>query len=266
MRTRSTAVLFTVGSLFLLVRCGGTTTPGTDGGASTDASTSDGGGKSDGGSGGSCNPACGEARNCCGNACVNEANDPHNCGGCGVVCSGTDSFCEQGTCKPPPCTIGTCNAASCCGSSCCSSGEICCATEGPVSGEPTCFKPTADQPTCPQGCAPLCVSDREAKTNVTPVSDRAVLDALASVPMSTWSYKTDDPSVRHLGPMAQDLHQAFGLGGTDKAYDPVDAHGIAFASVKALYEMAQEQDRRIRKLEEENARLEKACAKPAAAR
>ncbi|MGH7329012.1 MAG: tail fiber domain-containing protein, partial [Polyangiaceae bacterium] len=210
-------------------------------------------------------PACAQERACCGNACVNTYNDPQNCGGCGVVCSGSTSYCDSGSCTEPPCTRpgGSCAAdggsGSCCGSQCCTDGQICCEDEGPVSGEPTCFTPTADQPTCPQGCAPLCVSDRDAKTNITPVHDRDVLDALASVPMSTWSYKTDDPSVRHLGPMAQDLHAAFGLGATDRGYDPIDAHGIAFASVKALYDIAKEQDARIERLEKENARLEKAC-------
>lgn len=49
------------------------------------------------------------------------------------------------------------------------------------------------------------------------ISAVTVLDALARAPMSTWSYTTDDPAVRHLGPMAQDLHAEFGLGGSDKS-------------------------------------------------
>ncbi len=272
MRSTIASSLSLVGLIFLVARCGGTTTPEPDGGSgsSTDSGSGSkdggGGGGGDGG-GGSCSPACGQTRTCCGSACVNTDNDPHNCGGCGVTCTGSKSYCGSGTCTEPPCTRpgGSCDAdggsGSCCGSQCCGAGQLCCADEGPVSGEPTCFSPTAEQPTCPQGCAPLCVSDRNAKTNITPVSDRDVLDALASVPMSTWSYKTDDPSVRHLGPMAQDLHAAFGLGATDRAYDPIDAHGIAFASVKALYEIVKEQDARIDRLEADNARLDAACGR-----
>ena len=81
--------------------------------------------------------------------------------------------------------------------------------------------------------------------------------------MSTWSYTTDDPSVRHLGPMAQDFHAAFGLGSTDRAYDPIDAHGVAFASIQALYDMVKAQDARIERLERDNAQLRaRVCAPP----
>jgi hypothetical protein len=55
--------------------------------------------------------------------------------------------------------------------------------------------------------------------------------------------------------MAQDFYAAFRLGGTDRAYDPIDAHGVAFASIQALYDMTREQEARIEKLERENERL-----------
>jgi hypothetical protein len=73
--------------------------------------------------------------------------------------------------------------------------------------------------------------------------------------ISTWSYKTDDPSVRHIGPMAQDFYSAFGLGDTDRGYYPVDAHGVALAAIKALAEQVQEQNARIDRLEHENSEL-----------
>jgi len=96
------------------------------------------------------------------------------------------------------------------------------------------------------------VSDRNVKRDIEPVDDQAVLQSVARMPISTWSYKSDDPSVRHLGPMAQDFHAAFGLGDTDKAYDPIDAHGVAFAAIRALNEQVQEQNARIERLEREN--------------
>ena len=96
----------------------------------------------------------------------------------------------------------------------------------------------------------MCVSDRNLKRDIEPVDPRAVLRAVAEMPVSTWSYKSDDPSIRHMGPMAQDLYAAFGLGGTDKAYSPVDAHGLAFAAIQGLYERLLEQDARIEKLGE----------------
>jgi hypothetical protein len=102
------------------------------------------------------------------------------------------------------------------------------------------------------------VSDRNVKRDIVPVDPQAVLEGIAHVPVATWSYKTDDPSVRHMGPMAQDFYGEFGLGDTDKAYSPIDAHGVAFAAIQALYERMQQQDTRIEKLERENAALRRA--------
>lgn len=83
------------------------------------------------------------------------------------------------------------------------------------------------------------------------------------MPVSTWSYKTDDPSVRHLGPMAQDFYSAFGLGDTDRGYYSVDAHGVTLAAIKALAAQVQAQDARIEALERENRELRErlACGK-----
>ena len=188
---------------------------------------------------------------------MNPDNDPTNCGTCGTTCAGKTPYCG-GTCQATPCELGgdSCkNGETCCGQSCCGAGDICCKNEGPVSGASQCFTPTPSQKTCPQGCAPLCVSDRNAKRDVTPVDERAVLEAVGRMPMSTWSYKTDERSVRHLGPMSQDFHDAFGLGATDLAYDPIDAHGVAFASIKGLYAVVHEQNARIDRLEQENRAL-----------
>jgi hypothetical protein len=118
-----------------------------------------------------------------------------------------------------------------------------------------CVTPTPDQPTCPQGCAPLCKSDRNLKRDILPVDKEAVLESVSRLPISTWAYKTDSPDVRHLGPMAQDFRAAFGLGDTDRGYYSVDAHGVALASIQALYELAKEQSRHIEQLERDNAEL-----------
>jgi hypothetical protein len=101
------------------------------------------------------------------------------------------------------------------------------------------------------------VSDRNLKRDVEPVDEQAVLERVAQMSVSTWSYKSDDPSVRHLGPMAQDFYAAFGLGDTDRAYNSIDAHGVALAAIKALYERGRELDARIERLEHENEELRK---------
>ena len=165
-----------------------------------------------------------------------------------------------------PCALegGSCgNGKTCCGASCCTSAQLCCEEQSSLGGLlPVCFTPTASQPTCLPGCAPLCVSDRNLKRNIEPVDEQAVLESVVQIPMSTWSYKSDDPAVRHLGPMAQDFYAAFGLGDTDRAYNSIDAHGVALAAIKALYERGREQGERIDRLERENAELRRrgSCA------
>jgi hypothetical protein len=106
----------------------------------------------------------------------------------------------------------------------------------------------------------LCISDRSLKRDIQPVDEQAVLDAVSRLPVSTWSYTSDDPSVRHMGPMAQDFYSEFGLGKTDRAYDPIDAHGVALAAIRGLLERVQDQERRLNRIEHENAHLRAACA------
>jgi hypothetical protein len=189
---------------------------------------------------------------------VNLQNDPFNCGKCGNVCPATAPFCGAGTCTHPTCDANTTciGTATCCGSMCCGVGQICCDPQGPIVGAPTCFTPTPDQKTCPQGCAPLCISDRNVKKNIAPADTRQILEKVAQLPISTWTYNEEPSAIRHLGPMAQDFHASFGLGNDDRTYYSVDAHGVALAAIQALERMVAAQEKRIDKLEHENQRLE----------
>src|SRR5690606_15628030 len=56
------------------------------------------------------------------------------------------------------------------------------------------------------------VSDRNRKEHFAAVDGEDVLARLRRVPVTTWNYKSQDASIRHMGPMAQDFHAAFGLG------------------------------------------------------
>lgn len=85
------------------------------------------------------------------------------------------------------------------------------------------------------------VSDRDAKENLTSVDVRGVLARLAEIPISTWNYKTQDAAVRHMGPVAQDLYAAFGLGEDERHISAVDADGVALAAIQGLYQVVQEQ-------------------------
>ncbi len=76
-------------------------------------------------------------------------------------------------------------------------------------------------------------SDRAMKTNVARIDDAEVLDKVASLPISTWSY-VSERGVRHVGPMAQDFYAAFGVGEDDRHITSIDEDGIALAAIKAL--------------------------------
>ncbi len=123
------------------------------------------------------------------------------------------------------------------------------------------------------------VSDRNLKENVKEVDSQALLASLAQVPVSTWNYKTQDDSIRHIGPMAQDFYAAFGVGENDTHITTVDADGVALAAIQALYAENQalkaenaSQQEQIDTLRKQNASLdarltalEAAAGKPVAA-
>ncbi len=93
----------------------------------------------------SCNPGFGDCNNNPADGCETSlANDPNNCGGCGVVCA-TGQMCTSGSCVsscPPGQTL--------CGGVCCPEGATC--TNGmcplPPSECLSCFCPCASLPSC----------------------------------------------------------------------------------------------------------------------
>ena len=90
------------------------------------------------------------------------------------------------------------------------------------------------------------ISDRNAKDDIEPLDTAAVLDALARMPVYRWRWKTEAEGNRHIGPMAQDFHAAYGLNGdNDRHLLSVDTNGVALAAIQGLNA----------KLERENAEL-----------
>ena len=94
------------------------------------------------------------------------------------------------------------------------------------------------------------LSDRAAKDHVTVVDGRDVLKRLASVPIATWNYRTQDDAIRHIGPMAQDFKAAFGVGENDTTITTVDADGVSLAAIQGLHHIVQEKEGEIRELKE----------------
>jgi hypothetical protein len=93
------------------------------------------------------------------------------------------------------------------------------------------------------------LSDRHRKTALLPVDGEDVLSRIRRLPVSTWIY-TDQPdaTVRHMGPMAQDWHRAFGFSADSLTINSADFDGVNLAGVQAL-------TARTDALREENARL-----------
>lgn len=81
------------------------------------------------------------------------------------------------------------------------------------------------------------LSDVHAKAGFSPADEHQILDRLMQVPIDTWYYRTQDPSIRHLGPTAQDFSAAFDLGEDPHYISTVDADGVALASIQELYRM-----------------------------
>lgn len=102
-------------------------------------------------------------------------------------------------------------------------------------------------------------SDRNVKENIAPVDGDAILDALVSLPVSEWNYKSESDAVRHIGPMAQDFRRAFGLGADARYITAIDAEGVALAAIKELHRRMTEElaakDRELAELEAELSEL-----------
>lgn len=88
-------------------------------------------------------------------------------------------------------------------------------------------------------------SDRNAKENFREIDPREVLARVVALPVVNYNLKSQTNTIRHLGPMAQDFHAAFGLGEDDKHITTIDADGVALAAIQGLNQ----------KLESENAAL-----------
>ena len=93
------------------------------------------------------------------------------------------------------------------------------------------------------------LSDRAVKANFSLVDGREVLNRLVEMPIETWNYQAQDPSIRHMGPMAQDFYAAFQVGMDERYIGTLDADGVALAAIQGLHEMVQEKDAQIVGLE-----------------
>jgi Chaperone of endosialidase len=179
-----------------------------------------------------CGPAvCPSVDRCC----------DHCTGSCVNALSGAN--CPDDNNPMHACTDAGCAASgsSCLNTACCA--RLTCCSGVPVPpGQATCFT------TCP-------ISDRNMKAGFTPVEPEAVLEAVTSLPVSRWHYKSESPDIQHIGPMAQDFKALFGVGADDKHIFQIDADGVSFAAIQALAHKLDAVVASQRSLERENADL-----------
>jgi hypothetical protein len=85
-------------------------------------------------------------------------------------------------------------------------------------------------------------SDRNSKENFLNLDPREVLAKVSALPITEWQYKVEAGGTKHIGPMAQDFHAAFGLNGADdKHISTVDEGGVALAAIQGLNQKLEQQ-------------------------
>lgn len=104
------------------------------------------------------------------------------------------------------------------------------------------------------------ISDRATKEKFEPVDGVEVLERLAAMPVAKYKLKSQDDSIRHIGPVAQDF-AVFGYGETDKAINMEDADGVAFAAIQGLYKIVREKDAELITLKARLAAVEAVVSK-----
>lgn len=110
---------------------------------------------------------------------------------------------------------------------------------------------TAGVTVAPGGGSWSSVSDRNVKANFAAVNPREILRGVLNLPISTWNYKTQATSIRHIGPMAQDFFTTFKIGESDKTIATIDPDGVALAAIQGLHEELKDRDDRIDALQQQ---------------
>jgi len=107
-------------------------------------------------------------------------------------------------------------------------------------------------------------SDKNTKENFQPVDSGQILERVTQLPITRWNYKTQEPSVQHMGPVAQDFHEAFGVGEDERHIAALDSAGVALAAIQGLNQKldktARNEDEEIVALRKRNEALEERVA------
>lgn len=98
-------------------------------------------------------------------------------------------------------------------------------------------------------------SSRTVKDNIVNVNVEDILSMLSGLAIKKWNYIAEGEGVKHIGPIAEDFYQLFGLGTDEKHIASLDTSGIALAAIQALHTQSLQKDTQLKQLELENKRL-----------
>ena len=86
------------------------------------------------------------------------------------------------------------------------------------------------------------------------VDNDSILARVSKLKIQQWRFKAETEGVKHIGPMAQDFREAFGLGEIPTAIATVDADGVALAAIQGLN---QKLETELKRRDAENAELKR---------
>ena len=76
-------------------------------------------------------------------------------------------------------------------------------------------------------------SDRKLKDRFEKLDNKSILDKVNALDIERWHYIADGGMTTHIGPVAQDFHEAFGVG-DDTTISTIDPSGVALLAIQAL--------------------------------
>ncbi len=106
-------------------------------------------------------------------------------------------------------------------------------------------------------------SSRTIKRDFEPVDVGRVLESVRELPIVRWTYRDPGRGLRHLGPISEDFHRAFGVG-VSSGITPLDEAGVTLAAIQGLDREAEHriagQDREVEEVARKTAELEQRAA------
>jgi hypothetical protein len=94
-------------------------------------------------------------------------------------------------------------------------------------------------------------SSKHWKTDIEVVDPLAILKKIAVLPIAKWRYLTDTDGITHLGPMAEDFADSFGLGRDRSHIATGDMAGVALAGLQAVVNDLERKNYEIEQLRSE---------------